>query len=117
MFQFLIDILNDFLNFLKSRNIINAGVAFIIALQINKLFTDIINIIITPIVSKTISQEINHQENNFLGIDFKTGQLFLSTLNFVLVMIFIYYIFKLSETAPTFLDTVYSSVSRLFGKK
>jgi len=114
MFQFLINILVDFGNFLKSRNVINAGIAFIIALQINKLFTDIINLIVNPIASKLISQEINKQEYNAYGISFKTGQIFLSFLNFIIVMIFVYYIFKLSETEPSILERFYSSVTRLF---
>jgi large-conductance mechanosensitive channel len=114
MFQFLIDILVDFANFLKSRNVINAGIAFIIALQINKLFTDIINFIINPIASKIISQEISQKQNNIFGIDFKTGILIMSFLNFIIVMIFIYYIFKLSENTPTLLENVYSKFTNLF---
>jgi len=117
MFKFLIAILEDFGNFLKSRNVINAGVAFVIALQVNKLFTDMINLIINPIASKIISQEINKQEYVIYGIDFKTGQLFLSFLNFIIVMIFIYYIFKISENAPTIFESFYSKITGVFTKK
>ena len=116
MFEFLIAILEDFGNFLKSRNVINAGIAFVIALQINKLFTDMINLIINPIASKIISQDINKQEYIVYGIDFKTGQLFLSFINFIIVMVFIYYIFKISENAPTILENFYSKFTHIFSK-
>jgi large-conductance mechanosensitive channel len=116
MFQYLIAILEDFGNFLKTRNVINAGIAFIIALQVNKLFTDLINLIVNPIASKVISQEINKQEYKLYGIDFKTGQLFLSFLNFIIVMIFIYYLFKMSEAAPTLFQNFYSKFTNVFSK-
>jgi large-conductance mechanosensitive channel len=115
MFQFINHFLEDFGNFLKSRNVINAGIAFVIAIQINKLFTDIINLIVNPIASKIISQELNQQEVAVAGIDFKTGQLFLTLFNFIIVMLFIYYVFKASEEAPTTLEKFFTSVTHLFG--
>ena len=117
MFQHINHFLNDFGNFLKSRNIINAGIAFVIAIQINKLFTDVINLIVNPIASKIISQELNQQEIAVAGIDFKTGQLFLTIFNFIIVMLFIYYVFKASEEAPTTLEKFFTSVTNLFGGK
>ena len=116
MFEFLLNILNDFINFLKSRNIINAGIAFVIAIQINKLFTDIINLIVNPIASKMINEELSKKEYIVFGIDFKTGQLFLSFLNFIFIMIFVYYIFKLTEDAPNFFNKIYSTFTNIFKK-
>jgi large-conductance mechanosensitive channel len=117
MFQYIHHFFEDFGNFLKSRNVINAGIAFVIALQINKLFTDMINLIVNPIASKIISQELNQQEMAIVGIEFKTGQLFLTIFNFIIVMLFIYYVFKASEEAPTTIEKFLTSVTYLFGGK
>lgn len=105
-------ILEDFGKFLKSRNIINTGIAFVIAIQVNKIFLDIIDIIVNPIASKVINQDLNKQETQILDVKFKTGALFLSFFNFIIILIFIYNVLKISETAPTFLESLYSNVSK-----
>jgi large-conductance mechanosensitive channel len=111
MLERILFILQDFGKFLKSRNIINTGVAFVIAIQVNKIFLDIIDIIVNPIASKVINQELHKQETKILDINFKTGLLFLSILNFIIILIFIYNVLKLSETAPTLFETIYSNVT------
>jgi large-conductance mechanosensitive channel len=111
MLERILLILEDFGKFLKSRNIINTGVAFVIAIQVNKMFLDIIDIIVNPIASKVINQELHKQETKILDVKFKTGALFLSVLNFIIILIFIYNVLKLSETAPTLFEKIYSNVS------
>jgi large-conductance mechanosensitive channel len=112
MLERLLLILQDFGKFLKSRNIVNTGIAFVIALQVNKIFLDIIDIIVNPIASKVIDQDLNKQETKILDVKFRTGALFLSLLNFTIILIFIYNILKLSETAPTLIETFYTNFSK-----
>ena len=90
MFNFLIKILLHFGDFLKKRNIINAGIAFIVALQINKLFTEFIDSIVNPVASKVISNEIAEKSISVFGIKIKTGKFLLSLFNFMVIMIFIH---------------------------
>lgn len=101
----------DFLNFLKQRNIINTGIAFIIAMQINKMFMDFINELVNPVASRVISQEFNKKQTEILGIKIRFGLLFLSILNFIVIMIFIYYLWKISESTPGIIGSLYSSIT------
>jgi large-conductance mechanosensitive channel len=109
--EYIYHIFSDFGSFLKGRNIINTGIAFVIALQVNKFFLDLVDIIVNPIASKLIDKELNKQETKVLNINFKTGALLLSLINFSIILIFIYNVFKLSESAPTILERVYSGIS------
>jgi len=106
----------DFIDFLKQKNIINTGIAFIIAMQVNKMFLDFINELVNPIASKMVSQEFNKKQYEIFGLKIKIGFLFLSFLNFIITMIFIYYIWKLSETTPGIIGSVYSRISNSIKK-
>ena len=114
MFKFLIRILMHFGEFLKKRNIINAGIAFIVAIQINKLFTEFIDSIVNPVASKVISNKIAEKTVTIFGVKMKTGKFFLGLFNFMIIMIFIYYIFVLSEEAPSLVSNMYSGFTNLF---
>jgi len=109
--EYIYNVFTDFGSFLKGRNIINTGIAFVIALQVNKLFLDLVDAVVNPIASKLIDKELNKQETKILDINFKTGTLLLSLINFSIILIFIYNVLKLSETAPSLLERVYSGIT------
>jgi large-conductance mechanosensitive channel len=106
----------DFLDFLKKRAIIDTGIAFIIAMQVNKIFLDFINELVNPLASKIVSQEFNKRQYEIFGLQIKIGFLFLSLLNFMVIMIFIFYLWKISETTPGLIGSVYSSISNSIKK-
>lgn len=114
MFEIFIEHVYGFLKFLQEKNIINTGIAFIIALQINKLFLDFIESIITPIADKVISKNINTVETNVVGVKFKVGNFFISFLNFTIMMICIYYLFRISESTPSFFENIYKKIKHIF---
>ena len=114
MFNIFIEQFNGFLKFLQEKNIINTGIAFIMALQINKLFLNFIEDIITPVADKVISEKMNAIETSILGIKFRIGRFFISFLNFTIMMICIYFIVKVSETSPFFFDNIYTKIKHIF---
>lgn len=101
----------DFFNFLKQRNIINTGIAFVLALQVNKIFLDLVNEIINPLASKIVTKEFNKKQFDVFGLKIRTGLLFLNFINLIFTLIFVYYIWKFSESTPGVISTVYSTIS------
>jgi large-conductance mechanosensitive channel len=89
--------LKGFLEFLLERNIFQAGISFLIASQVNNLSRNIIDTVATPILDKVFNENIKNQDTEIFGIKFKTGQLMLNIINFLIVMIFIYYLYKLTN--------------------
>ena len=109
--NFIINILNFFKSqvdgimlFIFNKNIIQTCIGLIIASQVSKLTTMLIDIIITPIIQRLTGNETSKLEEvkiNILGVNLQIG-LFLSKLiNFIIILIIVYYIWKLS-TLPNF---------------
>jgi len=107
--------IKEFINFLFEKKIFQTGFAFVLAMQINKLFIDFINNIIAPIVNKVVSEKTEERKTTLFGIEFKTGNFILSLLNFTLVIIFLFYMYKLADTSQGFFGTISHSFSSFFG--
>jgi len=89
--------LKGFLQFLLDKNIFQSGISFLIATQVNGLTKNIIDSIVTPVLEKVLDEKIRNQDTEVFGIKFKTGQLILSIINFLIVMFFIYYLYKITK--------------------
>lgn len=103
----------DFLTFLTERNIMGAGIGLIIALQVNSLFLDFVDDIIKPVASKVVSEDININYVTILGVKLKVGHLIISIINFIITMIFIFYLYRLSKSTPKIINRVYGNVYRI----
>ena len=117
---FIGDEFSEFIAFLNKNNIISSGVGLIIALQINRLFLDFIADIVKPVANKIVSEDIDKHETNLLGISFKFGHLLTSIINFLITMIFIFYLYKITQSTPTVIENFYLGIrslpSRIMGK-
>ena len=89
--------LKGFLQFLLDRNIFQSGISFLIATQVNSLAKNIIESIVTPILERVLDKKIRNQDTEVFGIKFKTGQLILNLINFMIVMFFIYYLYRITK--------------------
>jgi large-conductance mechanosensitive channel len=90
---------NDFLNFLGSRNVLQTGLAFVISSNINRLASDFVENIVSPIINKVSSSEkekLKDAKISIFGVNFEAGNFIMSILKFVITMIVIYYVFKLT---------------------
>ena len=107
----------SFYEFLRDRNIINTGIAFVIAIQINKIFLDFTNLIINPVASTIVSEEINQNKIKVGNINFEVGKLFLSIINFLIMMIFVYFVYTLENSAPGLVYNTIGKIRAFFGRK
>jgi len=112
-----IDQFFNFYEFLRARNIINTGIAFIMAIQINKFFLDFTNFIINPVASTIVSEELNQNKVKVGSINFETGKLFLSFINFIIMMFFVYFVFSLENSAPGLYSNTIGRIRAFFGRK
>ena len=103
-----------FLTFLFEKNIFQAGIAFVVATQINKVFLDFLANIVTPIADKVVSQEIKEVKSEVFGVQLNTGNFMLSIINFFIVMFFLYYLYKVSDSSKTIFQTLLSRVKSIF---
>lgn len=108
------DQFGNFIKFLFEKNIFQTGLAFILATQVNKLFLDFLAGIITPVTEKIVSSEIKQKTTEVFGIKFQTGLILLSTINFMIVMFFLYYLYKISDSSKTLFENIYSKVTNIF---
>lgn len=93
------DSASNFTEFIVSYNIIQLGMAFIISTQINRLASDFIDNIISPIIERFVSNDdvdLRRKKLNIFGIEFEIGNFVTSILKFVLLLIILYYIFKIT---------------------
>lgn len=104
----------EFISFLMDKNIFQIGLAFILASQINKLFVDFISSIITPITNSVISEEDREKPYNVLGIKFQTLKFLMSLINFIIVMVVLFYFYKLSDYSKTYFEKVTTAIKSLF---
>lgn len=110
---FIGDEFTEFVAFLSKNNIITSGVGLIIALQVNRLFLDFIADIVKPVANNIISEDIDKHETKLAGISFKFGHLLTSLINFIITMIFIFYLYKITQSTPTIIEKFYSGIKSL----
>jgi large-conductance mechanosensitive channel len=101
------------MTFLFEKKLIQTAIGLIIATQIGK-FTNVLNeVIISPIMQIITFGQVKKLEDfkiNIFGIEFKLGLLIINLLDFVFVVIIVYYIWRISrlknfDFIQTFLDT------------
>ena len=107
----IIDEFLDFFKFLNERNILNTGIGLVIALQVNSLFNTILDDLIKPVASKAVSEDINKHYIEFQGIRFKIGHLSMAIINFIITMILIFYLYRVSIKAPSFFESLYGGIT------
>jgi large conductance mechanosensitive channel len=102
--MFVIDFLKNnlvgFLKFLFDRNIIQTGIGIIIASQISKIANVIVESFINPIVRRVsvgTIDDITNWELTFFDIKIKIGLILSTIINFLLIAVVVYYIWKLSQ--------------------
>ena len=103
-----------FINFLLEKNVFQTGLAFVLATQVNQIFLKFANNIITPIVDKVIEEKARTQTTNIFGVEFKTGEFSLGILNFVLVLLFLYYMYKVSDSSKTLFQNLANKIKNIF---
>lgn len=90
---------NDFISFLLSNRVLQIGMAFAISTQVNKLVSDFIDNIISPIIKRFVDKErettLKQKKVTIFGIEFEIGNFIMSILKFFIIMIVFYAIFKL----------------------
>ena len=92
------------MSFIFNKNIIQTCIGLIIASQVSKITTMLIDIIITPIIQRLTGDETTKLEEvkvNILGVNLQIGLFLSKIINFIIILIIVYYIFKLS-TLPNF---------------
>jgi large-conductance mechanosensitive channel len=113
-----IDTINEqfvgFFTFLFEKNIFQAGIAFVVATQINTLFMDFLSNIVTPIADKIVSKDINKVETTVIGVKLKTGSFIMSLINFFIVMFSLFYLYKISDSSKTLFENIVSKVKSIF---
>ena len=106
--------LAGFSKFLFEKNIFQAGVAFVVATQVNKLFFDFIANIVTPITEKVMSEDIKKVKTTFLGAELLLGNFMISFLNFIIVLVFLFYLYKISDSSKTLFENLLTKVKSIF---
>jgi len=109
--NFIYDEFIDFFKFLNERNVLTTGIGLVIALQVNSLFANILDDLIKPVATNVVSEDINKHYIEFYGIRFKVGHLSMSIINFIITMILIFYLYKVSKKAPSFIENMYGSIT------
>jgi large-conductance mechanosensitive channel len=93
-------LITNFYKFLKNKNIIPLGLAFIISININKLANDFITNIISPIVNRIFGQtdkvQLKDRVLTILGIRFELGNFLISALQFIVILYIVYFVFTLT---------------------
>jgi hypothetical protein len=112
--KFLNDELAGFLHFLLEKNVFQTGLAFVLATQINNIFLQFVNTIVTPIVDKVVQKKTKAETTIIFGIEFKSGELSLALINFSLVLLFLYYLYKLSDSSKSLFQNLISNVRKIF---
>ena len=108
------DEFQDFFTFLNERNILNSGIGLVIALQVNSLFGTILEELIKPVATNVVSEDINKHYIEIYGIKFKVGHLSMSIINFIITMILVFYLYRVSMKAPSFMESMYGGITGSF---
>lgn len=112
--------LADFIKFLFDKNIIQTGIGIIIATQISKLTNLVSEVLINPIVNRITAgtvKDINEWKITFFDIEIKIGLLISSIINFVFVVVIVFYIWKISKnTNFKFITDILSDTEQKISK-
>ncbi len=103
-----------FIHFLLEKNVFQTGLAFVLATQINTLFLEFVNSIINPVIEKVVEKKTKKQITTIFGIEFKTGEFILAFLNFFIVVVFLYYLYKISNSSKGLFENVVNSIKNIF---
>jgi large-conductance mechanosensitive channel len=98
--DFLRNNLVGFLKFLFDKNIIQTGIGIIIATQVSKLTDVFVQSLFNPIINRiTVGtvNNINDWQITLFDIKIKIGLIISSIINFLLIALIVYYIWKLSQ--------------------
>jgi len=107
------DEFKSFVNFLFEKNIFQVGISFIIATQTKTLSSKIIETLIFPLIVYFLGENFDKKETKIGKIKIKTGILLKASIEFILIMLFIYYLYKLSQPKG-FFDNVTNTVYGFF---
>ncbi len=98
--DFLKDNVSGILSFLFEKNIIQTMIGLIIASQISKFTSVLSDVIISPVIQLISFGQFSKLEDfkiYLFGVEFKVGLLIITLVNLLLVLIVVYYIWKLSR--------------------
>ena len=116
-FNILASEFNEFINFLESKNVLSSSMGFILALQLNTLFLNIIDDIVKPVASKVVDEDINKHTVDIYGVKLKIGHLFFSIFHVFISLILIFYMYRLSTESPSlvsnFIQGVQNSIKKI----
>jgi large-conductance mechanosensitive channel len=104
IFNYILDIIilngEGIFKFLFNRDIITTGIGIIIGTNISGLASVFTDVIISPLVSAVSSGYVKDLESmsfKILGIEFKIGLLLKKIIDFLTMIIVVYYIWKLTQ--------------------
>lgn len=100
LLDFLKNNVTGILTFLFEKNIIQTMVGLIIASQVSKVTNVLSDVIISPTIQVISFGEFSKLEDfkiHLFGVEFKIGLLIITLVNLLIVLIIVYYIWKLSR--------------------
>lgn len=106
--------LNDFITFLVERKIIEMSIGFILATQINKITTIIMELFINPIINRLSfgkTKKLRDLELDLFEMNFKIGIILENIINLFIILIIIFYIWKLTKN--TDLSVINNTLDKL----
>lgn len=103
-----------FLNFLLEKNVFQTGLAFVLGSQVNAVVLKFVTTIINPIVDKVVQEETKTKTTKIFGVEFKTGELSLALINFILVLFFLYYLYKISDSSKSLFQNIVTKFKTFF---
>lgn len=92
--------MNEIITFLVERNIIQLSIGFIIATQVNKITTIIMELLINPIINRVSfgqTKKLRDLELDLFQMNFKIGIILENIINLIIVLFIIFYIWKLTK--------------------
>jgi len=101
------DEFRNFINFLLDKNIFQVGISFIIASQTRALSSKVVESLLFPFVIYLMGKDFDKKETELGQIKIKTGILIKALVEFILIMLFIYYLYKISQP-KSLIDILYS---------
>lgn len=90
--------IQEFENFLSKYNIIPLGISFLVSNQANKVFNEIMNHLLLPIVSGLTGksqQDFEEMKVIVFGIELYIGKIFFSIIHFIVFLILLFYIIQI----------------------
>jgi len=100
----------NFINFLLEKNIFQVGVSFIIASQTRALSSKVVEALVFPFVIYLMGKDFEKRETEIGNVKIKTGVLIKALVEFILIMLFIFYLYKISQPKgllENITDTIY----------